>query len=170
MTPTDTSCVGAHDGRHAGLRPSAQPRPARRQGRDPRHPGRCRRRASGSSRRWGIHRSTTRSSPRWTAWCSPEDQTLTPSLWGEPVHPTTVIDETRDRLEYELLAGCIERGITIYSSLLEIYKQSAVENITTLEAADRKCQQTLDEQKGRNNFFSRLKGQNGIFKNNNLRG
>ena len=46
---------------------------------------------------------------------------------------------------------------TIYSSLLEIYKQSAVENITTLEAADRKCQQTLDEQKGRNNFFSRFK-------------
>ena len=46
---------------------------------------------------------------------------------------------------------------TIYSSLLEIYKQSAVENITTLEAADRKCQKTMDEQKGRNNFFSRFK-------------
>ena len=36
-----------------------------------------------------------------------------PSLWGEPVHPTTVIDETRDRLEYELLAGCIERRIPV---------------------------------------------------------
>ena len=36
-----------------------------------------------------------------------------PSLWGEPVHPTTVIDETRDRLEYELLAGSIERRIPV---------------------------------------------------------
>lgn len=36
-----------------------------------------------------------------------------PSLWGEPVHPATVIDEGRDRLEYTLLAGCIERGIPV---------------------------------------------------------
>jgi putative glutamine amidotransferase len=36
-----------------------------------------------------------------------------PALWGEPVHPTTVIDEPRDQLEYALLAGCLERGIPV---------------------------------------------------------
>ena len=36
-----------------------------------------------------------------------------PSLWGEPVHPTTVIDGPRDQLEYALLEGCIERGIPV---------------------------------------------------------
>lgn len=36
-----------------------------------------------------------------------------PSLWGEPVHPTTVIDERRDRLEYAVLAGCLDRGIPV---------------------------------------------------------
>jgi putative glutamine amidotransferase len=36
-----------------------------------------------------------------------------PSRWGEPVHPATVIDEARDRLEYALLAGCVERGIPV---------------------------------------------------------
>jgi putative glutamine amidotransferase len=36
-----------------------------------------------------------------------------PSLWGEPVHPTTLIDEPRDRIEYALLDGCIERGIPV---------------------------------------------------------
>jgi putative glutamine amidotransferase len=36
-----------------------------------------------------------------------------PSLWGEEVHPTTVIDEPRDELEYALLAGCLERRIPV---------------------------------------------------------
>ncbi len=45
----------------------------------------------------------------------------------------------------------------IFSSLLEIYEQAALESISTLEAANRKCQKTLEEQKNRNNFFSRLK-------------
>jgi putative glutamine amidotransferase len=36
-----------------------------------------------------------------------------PSLWGEPVHPATVIDERRDRLEYAVLAGCLDRGIPV---------------------------------------------------------
>ncbi|MEO7422205.1 MAG: gamma-glutamyl-gamma-aminobutyrate hydrolase family protein [Ornithinibacter sp.] len=36
-----------------------------------------------------------------------------PALWGENVHPTTVIDEPRDQLEYALLAGCIERRIPV---------------------------------------------------------
>lgn len=36
-----------------------------------------------------------------------------PRRWGEPVHPTTVIDEPRDELEYALLDGCLERGIPV---------------------------------------------------------
>jgi putative glutamine amidotransferase len=36
-----------------------------------------------------------------------------PSLWGEPVHPTTVIDEERDDLEYALLRGCLQRRIPV---------------------------------------------------------
>ena len=36
-----------------------------------------------------------------------------PSLWGEEIHPTTVIDEARDELEYALLAGCLERRIPV---------------------------------------------------------
>ena len=36
-----------------------------------------------------------------------------PRSWGEPVHPTTVIDEPRDELEYALLHGCLERGIPV---------------------------------------------------------
>jgi putative glutamine amidotransferase len=36
-----------------------------------------------------------------------------PSRWGEPVHPTTTIDEARDGLEYAVLAGCLERRIPV---------------------------------------------------------
>ncbi|MGC4111114.1 MAG: gamma-glutamyl-gamma-aminobutyrate hydrolase family protein [Nocardioides sp.] len=36
-----------------------------------------------------------------------------PRLWGEPVHPTTVIDEGRDELEYALLRGCLDRDIPV---------------------------------------------------------
>jgi putative glutamine amidotransferase len=36
-----------------------------------------------------------------------------PSRWGEPVHPSTNIDEARDDLEYAVLAGCLERGIPV---------------------------------------------------------
>jgi putative glutamine amidotransferase len=36
-----------------------------------------------------------------------------PSRWGEPVHPSTNIDEARDGLEYTILAGCLERGIPV---------------------------------------------------------
>lgn len=46
---------------------------------------------------------------------------------------------------------------TIYQSILDIYKQSELDAITTLEAANRKCQQRLEEQKQRNNFYSRQK-------------
>lgn len=46
---------------------------------------------------------------------------------------------------------------TIYQSILDIYKQSELDAITTLEAANRKCQQRLEEQRQRNNFYSRQK-------------
>jgi putative glutamine amidotransferase len=36
-----------------------------------------------------------------------------PSAWGEPVHPTTLVDERRDTLEYALLAGALERGVPV---------------------------------------------------------
>ncbi|GIO26535.1 Leu/Phe/Val dehydrogenase [Ornithinibacillus bavariensis] len=45
----------------------------------------------------------------------------------------------------------------IYNSILEIYKQSELDAITTLEAANRKCQQQLEEQRVRNNFYKRHK-------------
>ncbi|MEN2466183.1 Glu/Leu/Phe/Val dehydrogenase [Ornithinibacillus sp. FSL M8-0202] len=45
----------------------------------------------------------------------------------------------------------------IYQSILAIYHQSELDAITTLEAANRKCQQRLEEQQGRNNFFKREK-------------
>ncbi|WP_047984415.1 Leu/Phe/Val dehydrogenase [Ornithinibacillus californiensis] len=45
----------------------------------------------------------------------------------------------------------------IYQSILEIYQQSELDAITTLEAANRKCQQRLEEQRSRNNFFKRDK-------------
>ena len=36
-----------------------------------------------------------------------------PSRWGEPVHPSTNIDQARDGLEYAVLAGCLERRIPV---------------------------------------------------------
>ncbi|WP_026909297.1 Leu/Phe/Val dehydrogenase [Paucisalibacillus globulus] len=52
----------------------------------------------------------------------------------------------------------------IYQSILDIYKQSELDAITTLEAANRKCQQRLEEQRGRNNFYSRQKSPKWTFK------
>ena len=43
----------------------------------------------------------------------------------------------------------------IYQSIIEIYKQSELDAVTTLEAANRKCRERLEEQRGRNNFFRR---------------
>src|SRR5699024_8800261 len=43
----------------------------------------------------------------------------------------------------------------IYQSLLEIYQQAAVEGMNTLEAANHKCRQKIEEQQHRNHFFSR---------------
>lgn len=45
----------------------------------------------------------------------------------------------------------------IYDSLLEIYKQAKLDAITTEEAANRKCQKTIEEQRNRNNFFTRTR-------------
>ncbi|MFS0674087.1 Leu/Phe/Val dehydrogenase [Ornithinibacillus sp. 179-J 7C1 HS] len=43
----------------------------------------------------------------------------------------------------------------IYQSIIEVYKQSELDAVTTLEAANRKCRERLEEQRGRNNFFRR---------------
>lgn len=45
----------------------------------------------------------------------------------------------------------------IYESIIEIYRQAELDAITTLEAANRKCQQRLEQQRQRNNFFTRQK-------------
>lgn len=45
----------------------------------------------------------------------------------------------------------------IYDSLLEVYKQAKLDAITTEEAANRKCQKTMEEQRNRNNFFARTR-------------
>ncbi|GAA0428739.1 MAG: Leu/Phe/Val dehydrogenase [Bacillota bacterium] len=44
---------------------------------------------------------------------------------------------------------------SIYNSVLDIYKQARLENITTIEAANKKCQRQLQEQHKRNNFYVR---------------
>lgn len=43
----------------------------------------------------------------------------------------------------------------IYDLLLEIYQTAEKYNLTTLDAANQKCEKTLMEQRNRNNFFSR---------------
>lgn len=43
----------------------------------------------------------------------------------------------------------------IYRSLLEIFKQAELDCITTVEAANRKCQKTIEDQRNRNSFFAR---------------
>jgi len=43
----------------------------------------------------------------------------------------------------------------IYHSLLEIYQQSKLDCISTIEAANRKCQARIKEQQNRNNYFNR---------------
>ncbi|RHW35585.1 Leu/Phe/Val dehydrogenase [Oceanobacillus profundus] len=43
----------------------------------------------------------------------------------------------------------------IYRSLYDIYQQAEMDAITTVEAANRKVRSVLDEQRNRNNFYSR---------------
>lgn len=43
----------------------------------------------------------------------------------------------------------------IYTSLLEIYKEAELDSITTDEAANRKCDKRIEEQRARSNFFAR---------------
>ncbi|MFC5589704.1 Leu/Phe/Val dehydrogenase [Sporosarcina soli] len=45
----------------------------------------------------------------------------------------------------------------IYTSLLDIYRQANLDSITTVEAANRKCQKTVEDHRNRNNFFSRTR-------------
>lgn len=53
----------------------------------------------------------------------------------------------------------------IYHTLLEIYERAKMDSITTGEAAKRKCQQTIDEQCHRNNFFARAQRPKWKFEN-----
>jgi phenylalanine dehydrogenase len=43
----------------------------------------------------------------------------------------------------------------IYHSLLETYRQAELDCISTIEAANRKCQARMEEQQNRNNYFNR---------------
>jgi phenylalanine dehydrogenase len=43
---------------------------------------------------------------------------------------------------------------SIYTSLLEVYQQSDLDDITTIEAANRLCEKRIEDRKRRNSFFS----------------
>ncbi|MGY0694253.1 Leu/Phe/Val dehydrogenase [Virgibacillus sp. FSP13] len=45
----------------------------------------------------------------------------------------------------------------IYDSLLEVYEQANLDCMTTVEAANQKCQKRLTEEQNRNNFFVRTR-------------
>jgi phenylalanine dehydrogenase len=47
---------------------------------------------------------------------------------------------------------------SIYTSLLEIYKEAELDNITTIEAANRFCEKRIDERRKQNSFFTHTKG------------
>ncbi|MCY8232439.1 Leu/Phe/Val dehydrogenase [Priestia endophytica] len=46
---------------------------------------------------------------------------------------------------------------SIYTSLLEIYKEAELDNITTIEAANRFCEKRIDERRKQNSFFTHTK-------------
>ena len=46
---------------------------------------------------------------------------------------------------------------TIYHSLLEVYRQAELDNMTTAEAADRLCEKRIEDRKRLNHFFSHSK-------------
>ena len=51
----------------------------------------------------------------------------------------------------------LQKMKTIYSTLLHIYAQAEAENITTVEAANRFCEERLQQRSRRNNFFTHHK-------------
>jgi phenylalanine dehydrogenase len=51
----------------------------------------------------------------------------------------------------------LEKTKTIYSTLLHIYAQAEAEQITTVEAANRFCEERLRQRSRRNNFFTHHK-------------
>lgn len=55
----------------------------------------------------------------------------------------------------------------IYHSLLEIYERAKMDCVTTGEAANRKCQQMIEEQRHRNNFYARARRPKWMFANRN---
>src|SRR5699024_9909510 len=49
----------------------------------------------------------------------------------------------------------LENTKTIYRMLLEVYQQAEIDASTTVEAANRKVRRVSDEQRDRNNFYTR---------------
>ncbi|MFD0825558.1 Leu/Phe/Val dehydrogenase [Neobacillus sp. M.A.Huq-85] len=46
---------------------------------------------------------------------------------------------------------------SIYTSLLEVYKQAELDNITTIQAANRFCEKRMEDRQRQNSFFSHTK-------------
>lgn len=61
----------------------------------------------------------------------------------------------------ELYSYNKERVLTktrsIYTSLLEVYKQAGLDDITTIQAANRLCEKRMEDRKKQNSFFSHTK-------------
>ncbi|MDQ0198307.1 Leu/Phe/Val dehydrogenase [Neobacillus ginsengisoli] len=61
----------------------------------------------------------------------------------------------------ELYSYNNERVLTktksIYTSLLEVYKQAELDNITTIQAANRLCEKRMEDRKKQNSFFTHTK-------------
>jgi phenylalanine dehydrogenase len=46
---------------------------------------------------------------------------------------------------------------SIYTSLLEVYRQAELDNITTIQAANRLCEKRMEDRKRQNSFFTHAK-------------
>ncbi|WP_199426159.1 Leu/Phe/Val dehydrogenase [Thermaerobacillus caldiproteolyticus] len=65
--------------------------------------------------------------------------------------------QVADELYGSNKARVLQKTKSIYSTLLNIYAQAETENITTVEAANRFCEERLEMRSRRNNFFTRNK-------------
>lgn len=65
--------------------------------------------------------------------------------------------QVADELYGSNKARVLQKTKSIYSTLLNIYAQAETENITTVEAANRFCEERLEMRSCRNNFFTRNK-------------
>jgi phenylalanine dehydrogenase len=46
---------------------------------------------------------------------------------------------------------------SIYTSLLEVYRQAELDDITTIQAANRLCEKRMEDRKRQNSFFTHAK-------------